>query len=69
MKQYPKFKDWIVELLRRASTDLPEDVVTSLEQARGREEPGSAAHNVFGRALPSHILTFDCSILFIDADQ
>jgi len=51
MKQYPKFKDWIVELLRRASTDLPEDVVASLEQARGREEPGSAAYNVFGAIL------------------
>jgi fumarate hydratase class I len=51
MKQYPKFKEWIVELLRRASTDLPEDVVATLERARGIEEPGSAAYNVFGALL------------------
>jgi fumarate hydratase class I len=46
MKQYPKFRDWVVELLRRASTDLPEDVVASLEGAREREEASSPAHSV-----------------------
>jgi fumarate hydratase class I len=51
MKQYPKFKEWIVELLRRASTDLPQDVVATLERARGDEEPNSAAYNVFGALL------------------
>jgi fumarate hydratase class I len=51
MKQYPKFKEWIVELLRRASTDLPEDVVGAIERAREREDAGSAAHNVFGAIL------------------
>lgn len=51
MKQYPKFKEWIVELLRRASTDLPEDVVAALERARDEEEPNSAARNVFGALL------------------
>lgn len=51
MKQYPKFKEWIVELLRRASTDLPEDVVAALDRARDCEEPGTAAHNVFRAIL------------------
>jgi fumarate hydratase class I len=51
MKQYPKFKEWIVELLRRASTDLPEDVVAALERARDGEEPNSAAQNVFNALL------------------
>ncbi|MDH3197156.1 MAG: fumarate hydratase [Candidatus Krumholzibacteria bacterium] len=46
MKRYPKFRDWVVELLRRASTDLPEDVVASLEAAREREEARSPAHSV-----------------------
>lgn len=51
MKQYPKFKEWIVELLRRASSDLPQDVVAAMEHARGDEEPNSAAYNVFGALL------------------
>lgn len=51
MKKYPKFKEWIVELLRRVSTDLPEDVVGALERAREEEEPNSAAKNVFGALL------------------
>ncbi|MBL7065458.1 MAG: fumarate hydratase [Anaerolineae bacterium] len=32
-----------VELIRRASTDLPADVETALRTAQAREEPGSAA--------------------------
>ena len=32
-----------VELIRRASTDLPADVEAALQEARDREEPGSAA--------------------------
>jgi len=32
-----------VELIRRASTDLPEDVEEALRAAKDREEPGSAA--------------------------
>jgi len=46
MEQYPKFVDWVVELLRRASTDLPEDVVAALENARDREEKNTPAHSV-----------------------
>jgi fumarate hydratase class I len=33
----------LLELIRRTSTDLPPDVESSLQQARRREDPGSAA--------------------------
>lgn len=46
MTLHPDFKDWIVELLRRASTDLPEDVVASLSRAREQEEKNSPARSV-----------------------
>lgn len=45
MKEYPEFKEWVVELIRRTSTDLPEDIETALQQARAAEESGSAAQN------------------------
>jgi len=51
MKQYPQFIDWTVELLRRASCDLPEDVVASLEKAHREEEQNTAAHSVLGSIL------------------
>jgi fumarate hydratase class I len=51
MEQYPQLKDWVVELLRRASTDLPEDVVAALQRAREVEEPNTAAYNVLGSIL------------------
>jgi fumarate hydratase class I len=35
--------DSLVELIRRASTDLPADVEAALQAALGREEPGSVA--------------------------
>jgi len=47
MTQYPDFRDWIVELLRRASSDLPEDVVAALEKARQDEAPNTPARSVF----------------------
>jgi len=40
-----------VELVRRTSTDLPADVEKVLEEAREREEPGSAAHGAFDAIL------------------
>ncbi len=46
MKSYPAFQEWILELLRRASTDLPEDVVAALQAARDIEKKGSPAHSV-----------------------
>lgn len=36
--------DAFIELVRRTSTDLSPDVENALTEARGREEPGSAAH-------------------------
>ncbi len=51
MQRIPQFRDWVVELLRRASTDLPEDVVAQLEASLEREEPGSPARNVLTSIL------------------
>jgi fumarate hydratase class I len=51
MQRHPEFKDWIVELLRRASTDLPEDVVACLEEAREREDSNSPARSVLDAIL------------------
>jgi len=51
MKKYPEFKEWVVELIRRTSTDLPEDVVARLEQARDTEAEGSSARSVFESLL------------------
>lgn len=44
-------KDAFVELLRRASTDLPTDVERSIEEAYACEEAGGAAKNVFADIL------------------
>ncbi len=46
MQSLPEFRDWVVELLRRASTDLPEDVVAALEAAREREAASTPARAV-----------------------
>ncbi len=40
-----------VELIRRASTDLPADVEAALRAAQDREEPGSAAAGALGTIL------------------
>ena len=40
-----------VELIRRTSTDLPQDVEQSLVAARGREAAGSAAQSALGTIL------------------
>lgn len=41
----------IVELIKRASTDLPEDVVAALQQARDKEAAGSTQANTFETIL------------------
>lgn len=41
----------IVELIRRTSTDLPEDMQKALREAREREEPGSAAQGALDTML------------------
>lgn len=44
-------KDAFLELIRRASTDLPPDVESRLREAHACEEDGSAAKNVFAALL------------------
>lgn len=53
MFQYDEhqLKDQLLELIRRAATDLPEDVVASMKMAHENEPEGSAARNVFARLL------------------
>ncbi len=41
----------LVELVRKASTDLPRDVEEALQEAKEREEPGSAAESALGTVL------------------
>jgi len=41
-----KFKDAITELIRKASTQLPADVMSTMEKARNKEEKGSPAKSV-----------------------
>lgn len=53
MFQYDEkaLKDQLLELIRLASTDLPRDVVESIQAAQQNEDEGSAARNVFGMIL------------------
>ena len=46
-----KMTEAFVELVRRASTDLPADVEAALRAAQDREEPGSAAAGALGTVL------------------
>jgi len=47
----PSLHDALVELVRRASTDLPPDVERALALARTREIPGSASEAALGAIL------------------
>ena len=47
----PNRVDTFVELIRRASTDLPSDVQDALEQGRGAEAAGSLAERALGTLL------------------
>jgi len=44
-------KDQLLELIRLAATDLPKDVVESIQAAQQNEDEGSAARSVFGMIL------------------
>ncbi len=44
-------RESLVELIRRASTDLPADVEAALRAAQAREEPGSAAEGALATIL------------------
>jgi fumarate hydratase class I len=46
-----RLTDYFVELVRRAATDLPEDVETAIRDARDREEAGSAAEGALNTIL------------------
>jgi fumarate hydratase class I len=46
-----KMTEAFIELVRRASTDLPADVEAALRAAQDREEPGSAAAGALGTIL------------------
>lgn len=43
--------DAFVELVRKAATDLPADMEQAISQAKGREEPGSAAEGALDTIL------------------
>lgn len=53
MIQYDEsmLKDQLLELIRRAATDLPEDVVERIKAAQQNEPEGSSARSVFGMLL------------------
>jgi len=44
-------KESVLELLRRAATDLPADIEEAIRQAHQREADGTAAKNVFGTII------------------
>ena len=46
-----KFQDSVVELIRKASTELPSDVVKTMESAHDNEKDGSAAKSVLSYML------------------
>jgi fumarate hydratase, class I len=47
----PDLSQSLLELIRRAATDLPEDVEEALRQARDKESAGSAAHSALTTIL------------------
>ncbi len=46
-----KFQDAVLELIRRTSTQLPQDVIKAMEEARDNEDQDSAAKSVLGSML------------------
>ncbi len=49
--QQPELTDALVELIRRAATQLPADVVEAIERGKAREAPGSAAASALDTVL------------------
>jgi len=43
MKTIPEFKEWALELIRLASTELPEDIRAAIEKGKASEAKGSPA--------------------------
>ena len=44
-------QDAFLELIRRASTQLPKDAIDAIESCRAKEAPGSMAQNILGKML------------------
>jgi len=44
-------QDAFLELIRRASTQLPKDAIDAIESCRATEAPGSMAQNILGKML------------------
>jgi fumarate hydratase class I len=51
MPAYDNLVETFVELIRRASTELPDDVVTALEKGRDEEDENSLAEKAIGTIL------------------
>lgn len=51
ISQQPEITGALVELIRRAATDLPADMEQALTKAKGEEEPGSAAEGALDTIL------------------
>jgi fumarate hydratase class I len=51
MTVHPEFSTWILELIRRTSSDLSADIENALKGACDRENNGSAAENALGSIL------------------
>ena len=51
LSQQPVLTDQLVELIRRAATDLPADMEQALIRAKGEEETGSAAEGALDTIL------------------
>jgi fumarate hydratase class I len=51
ISQQPEITGALVELIRRAATDLPADMERALTKAKGEEEPGSAAEGALDTIL------------------
>jgi fumarate hydratase class I len=51
MNNFPEFSNWVLELIRRTSSDLSADVENALAGAGKREEPGSPAASALNSIL------------------
>lgn len=51
MKNYPEFSNWVLELIRRTSTDLSSDIEHALAGAKTKEQSGSPAESALSSIL------------------
>jgi fumarate hydratase class I len=55
-------QDAFLELIRRASVELPKDVIDAIESYRTKEAAGSMARNILGKMLESIVLSRELSV-------